>query len=329
MSWCFRGLCKERTMKTITLGSSGLEVSQIAQGCMRMTGTPAEAVAAVRAGLEQGINFFDHADVYGGGRSEELFSAVWDEVPGLRDRILLQSKCGIRSAGSPDKGAPKRYDFSYEHIMRSVDGSLSRLRTDYLDVLLLHRPDPLVEPEEVARAFDELQQAGKVRHFGVSNQTPAQMRLLQRWVDQPLVANQVEISITQPALIADAVFFNRDDAPGLTSSEGTLEFCRLEGISVQAWSPLAGGTLTGKPLASPDARLEGAAAAVTRAAEEHGVSGEAIALAWLLKHPAQIQPIVGTTNPSRIAQACQAFDVVLSREEWYSLLIAGIGRELP
>ncbi len=312
-------------MKTMTLGRTPLQVSRIALGCMRMRGTASEAVATIQAALEQGINMFDHADIYNRGRSEELFSAIWKEMPGLRSQIVLQSKCGIRFGGDPDPGSPQRYDFSYEHIVRSVEGSLKRLQTDYLDVLLLHRPDALVEPEEVARAFDELQRAGKVRYFGVSNQTPAQMRLLQRWVTQPIVANQVEISLGHAGLIADGIFFNRDDGPSWGASQGTLEYCRLKGITVQAWSPLAGGALTGRP----DQRLEGASRAVAALAVARGVSPEAIAIAWLLRYPGQIQPIIGSMNPERIAAMCRASDLELTREEWYGLLVASLGRPLP
>jgi len=312
-------------MKTMTLGRTPLQVSRIALGCMRMRGTASEAVATIQAALEQGINMFDHADIYNRGRSEELFSAIWKEMPGLRGQIVLQSKCGIRFGGDPDPGSPQRYDFSYEHIVRSVEGSLKRLQTDYLDVLLLHRPDALVEPEEVARAFDELQRAGKVRYFGVSNQTPAQMRLLQRWVTQPIVANQVEISLGHAGLIADGIFFNRDDGPSWGASQGTLEYCRLKGITVQAWSPLAGGALTGRP----DQRLEGASRAVAALAAARGVSPEAIAIAWLLRYPGQIQPIIGSMNPERIAAMCRASDLELTREEWYGLLVASLGRPLP
>jgi len=312
-------------MKTMTLGRTPLQVSRIALGCMRMRGTASEAVATIQAALEQGINMFDHADIYNRGRSEELFSAIWKEMPGLRGQIVLQSKCGIRFGGDPDPGSPQRYDFSYEHIVRSVEGSLRRLETDYLDVLLLHRPDALVEPEEVARAFDELQRAGKVRYFGVSNQTPAQMRLLQRWVTQPIVANQVEISLGHAGLIADGIFFNRDDGPSWGASQGTLEYCRLKGITVQAWSPLAGGALTGRP----DQRLEGASRAVAALAVARGVSPEAIAIAWLLRYPGQIQPIIGSMNPERIAAMCRASDLELTREEWYGLLVASLGRPLP
>lgn len=311
------------------LGNTPLEVSRIALGCMRLSDDRDRAIATIRAALDQGINFFDHADIYGQGKPEAIFSEMWKEVPRLRDKILLQSKCGMRFPGDPDARAPKRYDFSYEHIVRSVEGSLRRLQTDYLDVLLLHRPDTLVEPEEVARAFDELHGAGKVRFFGVSNHTAAQIQLLQTCVEQPLVANQLEFNIIHAQLINDGVIFNADDRAMASRSEGTIEFCRMQSITVQAWSPLARGALSGRPTDNPEARIEQTAALVAQLAEEKGVSKEAIVIAWLLRHPARIQPIVGTTNPARIAATCQADGLELTREEWYNLFVAGRGGELP
>jgi predicted oxidoreductase len=243
--------------------------------------------------------------------------------------MVLQSKCGIRFAGDPDAQAPGRYDFGYEHIVSSVEGSLRRLKTDYLDVLLLHRPDALVEPEEVARAFEDLYRSGKVRLFGVSNHTAAQIQLLQSCLNQPLVANQIELNVIHAQLINDGIVFNRDEQGVTSRSEGTLEFCRMQRITLQAWSPLAGGAVLGRPVSGPDARIGETSREVASIAAERGVSKEAIVIAWLLRHPARIQPIIGTTNPERIAAACQACDVILSREEWYRLFITGRGGRLP
>jgi predicted oxidoreductase len=316
-------------MKLMRIGDSNIEASRIGLGCMRLSNDSDEAVATLRAALDQGINFFDHADIYGRGKREEVFAAIWNEMPGLRDKIILQSKCGIRPGGTPEESDPTRYDFSYEHIVQSVDGSLQRLNTDYLDILLLHRPDALVEPEEVARAFDHLQQGGKVRFFGVSNHSPLQIQFLQKCVDQPLVANQLQLSIVHTHLIDEGIVLNRSDYNEPTRGESTLEFCRLHGITIQAWSPLAGGAISGKQLAEPNDRIEKTAALVSRMAEQKGVSKEAIVIAWLLRHPARIQPIIGTTNPERIAGACQADGIELTREEWYRLFEAGRGRRLP
>ena len=326
-------------MKTLRIANTPLEVSRIAYGCMNLGGgwdrepltepTRRAALAAIRAALEQGVNFFDHADIYCRGKSEEVFSLIWQEVPGLRERVVVQTKCGIRFEGDPDDGAPGRYDFSYAHIIQSVEGSLRRLETDYLDILLLHRPDALVGPEEVARAFDALSQSGKVRFFGVSNHTAAQIALLQKYVRQPLVVNQLELSLLHSQLIDAGIVFNQTQPPGPMRNEGTLEYCHLHGITLQAWGPLASGAVVG---AGPEPLSEAArqvSAAVADLAREKNVSPEAIAIAWLLRHPAKIQPIIGTTNPARIRVACEADGVALTREEWYRLFIAGRGGPLP
>jgi predicted oxidoreductase len=311
------------------LGTSTLEVSRIALGCMNLSEDRQDAMRTVQAALDRGINCFDHADIYGQGKREEVFSALWDRAPSLRNRIILQSKCGIRFSGDPRPTSPKRYDFRYEHIVRSVEGSLRRLKTDYLDVLLLHRPDALVEPEEVARAFDHLQRSGKVRWFGVSNHTAAQIRLLQTCLEQQLVANQVQLNLVHNRLIDDGVVFNSDDEGATSGGRGALEFCRVQGITLQAWGALAGGRVSGRPIPSSNARLQQTAAVVGELAAARGVSQEAIVIAWLLRHPACIQPIIGTTNPARIAGACQADEVAFTREEWYRLFTAGRGGAVP
>jgi predicted oxidoreductase len=286
-----------------------------------------DALAAIEAAVGAGITLFDHADIYMHGKSESVFAQAWAAIPGLRDNIILQSKCGIRFAGDPTADAPGRYDFSYDHIVRSVEGSLRRLETEYLDVLLLHRPDPLVEPEEVARAFDHLQQSGKVRHFGVSNHTPAQMDLLQSVLDQPLVANQVQLSLLHHFLVSEGILFNTVQ-PRTTLSTGTLDYCRQHNIQVQAWSPVAGGRLFNPPAAAPDP-VRRTAALVNQLAAEKGTNPTAIVLAWLLRHPAGIMPIIGTTKPNRIHESCAAVNVRLSHKEWYRLLTASLGEPVP
>ena len=326
-------------MRRFTLPGTTLEVSRIAYGCMRIgdtwtgdaptTETKKAARAAVRAAMDEGINLFDHADIYCGGKSEELFSLIWNDAHGLRERIILQSKCGIRQAGDPAPGAPGRYDFSYDHIVEAVNGSLRRLKTDYLDLLLLHRPDALVEPQEVGRAFDALERSGKVRFFGVSNHTAGQIELLRRFVDQPLVVNQVQLSVLHTHLIDEGIAFNRDDPPRALRSESTLEYCRLHDITMQAWSPLAKGAATGGPGTKYGGRARNVSTLVADLARQKNVSSEAIAIAWILRHPARIQPIIGTTNPARIRAACEADTIELSREEWYSLYVAGRGYRLP
>jgi predicted oxidoreductase len=286
-------------------------------------------LAAVHAALEEGINFYDHADIYCMGKSEEVFSVLWQESSSLREKLVIQSKCGILFSGDSHPESPGHYDFSYQHIIRSVEGSLKRLLTDYLDILLLHRPDPLVEPEEVARAFSDLQKSGKVRYFGVSNHTAAQIELLQHYLDQPLVANQLELNVLHTHVFDAGIVFNQDFPPYPVRSEGTLEYCRLHNLSIQAWSPLARGLVTGAPVEEPSERISKVTALVQKLARQKAVSPEAILIAWLLRHPAGIQPVVGSTNPKRIQAACQADGVELTREEWYQLFVAGRGAELP
>jgi len=316
-------------MECIRLGTSELTVSRISLGCMRLSDEREAALATIQAALDEGINFFDHANIYGGGSKEEVFAHVWAQHPALRQKILLQSKCGIRFGGDPVPDAPGRYDFSYEHIIQSVEGSLRRLQTDYLDVLLLHRPDPLVEPEEVARAFDELHAAGKVRWFGVSNHTAAQIEFLKTAVTQPLIANQVQLSVVHNQLFSDGVVFNQNDLGVHSRAEGTVEYCRTHHITLQAWSPLAAGNVTGKPIDPDNQRYLETAAVVAELADEKGVSKTAILVAWLLRHPAQIQPIIGTTSVERVRESCQALDFALTREEWYRLFVAGRGGRMP
>lgn len=323
-------------MKTYRIAGTDLDVSRIALGCMHLSRawddspTTAEeqlnTQALVETALAQGINLFDHADIYARGKSEQLFGNLLHSKPSLREQIVLQSKCGIRFADSPNADSPGRYDFSRQHIVASVEDSLRRLQTDHLDLLLLHRPDPLMEPEEVAGAFDALQREGKVRHFGVSNHTAAQISLLRRFVRQRLVVNQVELSLLHHALIDEGIVFNQSG--GASTAAGTLEYCRERDILLQAWSPLATGRLGGDP-ASIEPSLRPAADAVHAAAKRHGCSTEAILIAWLLRHPAGIQPIVGTTNPQRLIASCAADGIEMPREEWYALFTAARGHRVP
>lgn len=324
-------------MKTYRIERAGLEVSRIAYGCMQLSTAwddqPLSAAertrtqAMVEAALANGINLFDHADIYARGKGERLFGELLNRRSSLRQQIILQSKCGIRLAGDPRTGSPQRYDFSHDYLLGAVDGILRRLGTDRLDVLLLHRPDPLVQPEEVARAFDTLRRSGKVRHFGVSNHSASQIALLQRALDVPLVVNQVELSLLHHALVSDGLLANQQGAACMGAAT-TLDYCRQHDIRIQAWSPLAGGRL-GRPLQQVEAPLLAAAHCLQRIAAEHGVSTEAVMLAWLLRHPAGIQPVLGTTSPSRLADSCQADALELSREHWYELLQASRGAPVP
>jgi predicted oxidoreductase len=282
-------------MKKVEIANCDLDASEISLGCMRISElTNQEISHLIHTALDEGINFFDHADVYGGGKSEAKFSESLDMSPRVRETMILQTKCGIR------KGA---FDFSKAHILEAADGSLKRLRTDYLDVLLLHRPDALVEPEEVAEAFTILQDSGKVKHFGVSNQNPMQIELLNAGIN---VNMEIDPSI------------NRDGS--------ILDYCRLKEITIQPWSPFQYGFFEGVFLDNekfPELNQK-----VNEMAAAKGVTNTAIAIAWILRHPARMQPIVGTTNPDRLKAICKASDITLTRQEWYEIYLAA-GNKLP
>lgn len=305
-------------MRTIKLGTSALEVPVVAVGCMRIDGlSPAEAERFVAASLESGGNFFDHADIYGGGRCEEIFAQAVHMSPSVRENLILQSKCGIREGS---------FDFSKEHILEAVHGSLKRLNTEYLDVLLLHRPDALVEPEEVAEAFDQLERAGKVRHFGVSNQNPMQIQLLKKFVKQPIVANQLQLSITNATMISQGVNVNMENQAAINRDGSILDYCRLNDITIQPWSPFQYGFFEGVFLGNEKfPKLNQTLDAI---AERHRVTNTTIVIAWLLRHPAHMQPITGTMNVDRLRDCLKASEVPLSRDEWYEIYRAA-GNELP
>lgn len=323
-------------MNKIPIQQRGLAASRLVLGCMGLGGgwndEPiteqhlAAAHAAVEAALEAGINMFDHADIYTRGKAEEVFGQVLKERPEWRERIVLQSKCGIRFA---DNGIPGRYDFSKEHILRSVDGSLKRLGIEYLDILLFHRPDPLMEPEEVAEAMSALKSAGKVRAFGVSNMSAGQIRLLQAYSKEPFIVNQLEMSLAKIGWLDQGVHVNQNAAKEDIFPEGTLEYCRLENIQIQAWGPLAQGLFSGRDLSDQPASIRETAELVQAMANEKGTTREAIILAWLMRHPAGIQPVIGTANPERIRACGEAVNLTLTREEWYTLYVSSRGRALP
>lgn len=305
-------------MRTIKLGSSTLEVPVVAVGCMRIKSlNQNEAERFIHGALEEGANFFDHADIYGGGTCEEIFADAIQMNDDIREKIILQSKCGIR------KGM---FDFSKEHILESVDGILKRLQTDYLDVLLLHRPDALVEPEEVAEAFDSLESSGKVRHFGVSNQNPMQIELLKKSVNQPLVANQLQLSITNSTMISNGINVNMGNDSAVNRDGSVLDYCRLNDMTIQPWSPFQYGFFEGVFLENE--KFPQLNEKIDEIANKYEVSNTTIAIAWLLRHPARMQPIVGTMNIDRLKDCCRASDVYLTREEWYAIYRA-VGNVLP
>ncbi|REJ12271.1 MAG: aldo/keto reductase [Thermobacillus sp.] len=305
-------------MRTIQLGTSTLQVPVVAVGCMRINRlSKPEAEKFIRTALEEGANFFDHADIYGGGACEEIFADAIGMNAEIRSSMILQSKVGIR------KGM---FDFSKEHILSSVDGILKRLRTDYLDVLLLHRPDALVEPEEVAEAFDQLHSSGKVRWFGVSNQKPMQIELLKRYVRQPIVANQLQLSITNATMISNGINVNMENDSAIDRDGSVLDYCRLHDITIQPWSPFQYGFFEGVFLDNP--KFPELNKKIDEIAANHGVSNTTIAIAWLLRHPAKMQPVTGTMNIDRLRDCCKASEVHLSREEWYEIYRAA-GNILP
>lgn len=309
-------------MKTIPLGRQGQTGPAIALGCMRMAAlSERELDTLVGTAIDCGVTFFDHADIYGRGDSEAAFGALLKRTPSLRGRIHLQSKCGIRK-----EPGGTYYDFSKSYLLAAVDGILSRLGVDHLDSLLLHRPDPLMEPEEVAEAFSQLEQAGKVRQFGVSNFNTRQLMLLQSAVQQPLQFNQLQFSLMHTGMLDHAVLTNTK-FPGAEDRDGeVLDYCRLNGITLQAWSPFQYGCFEG--VFVDNEKFPALNKAMEEVGASYGLSKTAVAVAWLLRHPAQIQVLVGTTNPARLRDFCTAADVTLSRADWNKLYCAA-GNRLP
>jgi len=306
-------------MKTMKLGKSNLEVPVIAVGCMRINKLDkAEAERFVQVALNEGANFFDHADIYADGKCEEIFAEAIHMNSSIREKIILQSKCGIIRG--------KQFDFSRKHILDSVEGSLKRLKTDYLDVLLLHRPDTLVEPDEVAEVFDLLEKSGKVRNFGVSNHNPMQIQLLQKSLKQPIVANQMQLSIINSTMISNGMNVNMENNSAINRDGSVLDFCRLNDITIQPWSPFQYGFLEGVFLDND--KFPQLNAKINEIAEKHNVSNITITIAWILRHPARMQPIAGTMNINRLKDCVKATDINLTREEWYEIYRSA-GNVLP
>jgi predicted oxidoreductase len=301
------------------LGQTGFQVPVIAVGFWRVEHiSRAEAETFIKSALDYGANFFDHADVYGGGLAEEMFAGAIGMSPAVREKLILQTKCGIRPGAA--------FDFSRDHILRAVDGSLKRLKTDYIDVLLLHRPDALMEPEEVAEAFGILQGAGKVRYFGVSNQKPMQIELLRKYVKQPIVANQLQLSIAHAGMIRQGIHVNTLDDAAADRDGSVLDYCRLHDITIQPWSPFQYGFNQGVFLGNkqfPELNVQ-----IDQIAEKYSVSNTTIAMAWLLRHPARFQPVTGTMKPDRLRDCVTAAGITLTRDEWYAIYLAA-GNVLP
>lgn len=305
-------------MRYFDFGCTKKAVSVIGLGCMRMDEiSPKQVDRVLKTSLDCGINFFDHADIYGDGECEKLFGAALKLAQIKREDVFIQSKCCIRDG---------LYDFSRDYILESVDGILSRLGTDHLDSLLLHRPDALMDMDEVQEAFSKLYVEGKVQSFGVSNMNRFQMELLQCGISFPVVANQLQMSLAHTPLIDEGINVNTMFDGAVTRSSGTLEYCRLKGIAVQTWSPLQKGFFDGVFLGDPEySQLN---QVLDRLAYKYKAKPDAVAYAWILRYPARMQVIIGTMNPKHIESASKAADFTLTREEWYELYRAA-GNELP
>lgn len=306
-------------MKNVTLGKTGLQVPAIVAGCMRLVELEEKAAANyIENAVDLGVNYFDHADIYGRGECESLFGRAIKNTAIKREDIFVQSKCGIIPG--------KMYDLSKKHILASVEGSLKRLDMEYLDALLLHRPDALVEPEEVAEAFDELEKTGKVRYFGISNMKPMQIELLQKWVKQSLMANQLQVSAAHSSMISNGVEVNMLTESAVDRDGSVLDYCRLKEITIQAWSPFQYGMIEGaffqnKAFSSLNEELE-------EMGKKYGVSATTMAAAWLLRHPANMQVLAGTMKTERFKEIVNACDVCLEKEDWYKIFLAA-GNSLP
>ena len=307
-------------MKKTMLGKTGLEIPVIAVGCMRISEIETVRLTEhIRFCIEHGLNFFDHADIYGGGQCESRFSEAFKKPGYKREDVILQSKCAIRPG--------VMYDFTKKHILESVDGILKRLDTDYLDVLLLHRPDALMEPEEVAEAFELLEKEGKVRHFGVSNHRPYQIELLNKYVKQELCANQLQFSIPFSNMVAAGMEANMLTDGAIDRDGGILDYCRLKDITIQAWSPFQYGFFEGIFLGNNEKYPE-LNKTLEEISQKYDTTPTAIATAWILRHPANIQMIAGTTNTERMSEIIKGSEIRLEREEWYRLYLSS-GHILP
>ena len=304
-------------MKQVNLGPNEIGVPAVVLGCMRITEAK-DPVAVIETAMENGINFFDHADIYGGGKCEEIFAKAFKETQYKREDIFLQSKCGIVPG--------VMYDFSKEHIIKSVEDSLKRLNVEYLDSLLLHRPDTLMEPEEVAAAFDQLAADGKVKYFGVSNQYSRQIELLQKYLRQPLIINQLQFGVMHTGIVDFGLHVNMTDPRSVDHDDGVLEFSRMNDMTIQAWSPYQYGFFEG--VFVDNDKFPELNKVLQEMADKYHTTKTGIASAWILRHPANMQVIAGTMNLGRIEEIAKASEVVLSREDWYGIYLAA-GNDLP
>ncbi|MDA3963967.1 aldo/keto reductase [Enterococcus thailandicus] len=304
-------------MKQVQFGTVNHAVSAVILGCMRINSAK-DPVKAIETAYDNGINFFDHADIYGNGECESIFADALEKTSLKREDLFIQTKCGIVPG--------VMFDFSKEHIIASVEGSLQRLKMDYVDALLLHRPDTLVEPDEVAAAFDELEKAGKVRYFGVSNQKPMQIELLKKSVRQPLVANQLQFGLKHSEMVDQGIHVNMTDSASIDHDGSVLDYSRLHDMTIQAWSPYQYGFFEGVFIGNekfPELNQK-----LNEMAEKYNTTPTGLASAWILRHPANMQVIAGTMNLSRIEEIAKASEIMLTREDWYDLYMAA-GNILP
>lgn len=309
----------KNSMKTITLGSSQLNIPRVAVGCMRMNSlNSSQAETFVNGAIELGVNFFDHADIYGGGTCEELFGSVLHKNPGLREKIILQSKAGIVPG--------IMYDNSKEYLINAVDNILKRLHTDYLDIFLIHRPDALADVQDTADALDYLHRSGKVKYLGVSNYRVGQMQLLSKYLENKLMVNQLQLSLTNSSMIQSGFEANMLSDGAVDRDGGILDYCRMNDITIQTWSPFQFGAIEGTFLGNPD--FPELNKEINLIAEKYNTSNTAIAAAWILRHPANMQVITGSTKLERLQDVCEATDITLSKEDWYRLYLAA-GHILP
>lgn len=323
-------------MKKLPIHQYLPNASQLIYGCMGLGGkwtktslTKSDFELAhniVDQVLRSNINVFDHADIYQFGKAEQVFGQVLKERPELRENIIIQSKCGIRFQ---DDLGPKRYDLSAAWIKQSTDSILRRLNTEYLDVLILHRPDPLMEPEEISRVLSELKSSGKVRHFGLSNMHAAQASYLVKSIEQPLIVNQLELSLTNLDWVEEGIYAGNPDGAHINFTSGTLEYAQANNMQIQSWGSLSQGLFCGKDVSLESSLVRDTANYVKQLSEKYNTSTEAIVLAWLLRHPVSMQPVIGSTNIQRIEACTQGVSITLAREEWYQLYILARGAELP
>ena len=310
------------TMDYIEFGKNKTKVSKLILGLMRTSDLSTDQIATLaNTALDQGINYFDTADCYDNGKAESQLGLTFEQNPGLRNKVFLQSKCGIRN-----ENGLTWYDFSEEYILQAVDASLSRLKTDHLDSLLLHRPDALMEPEEIASAFEKLKKSGKVLNFGLSNCNPMTMELIRRFINEPICANQVQFSVAHTPMIDSSLQVNMKWDGATMRDGGILEYCKMNNIAVQAWSTMQYGYFEGIYINSE--KYPHLNQVLYRIAGEHNVNVSAVALAWILRHPANMQAVIGTTNPNRIQESARYTDFTLSKKEWYELYQAS-GNRLP